>query len=166
MAERRQAARREPIEIEVEDGREFIARPLPWMQANDLGNEIIRQNTESANEFVKMWVNDVGLPELQMQFSQKIKDWHTVLKLAFPEVTEEQWTKPRVLDAGECAELVLASLDVNHLEQIKHLVDPNSPALTNLGGTDTSPETEGNGQKTPSTPDSESAGSPVPTPSS
>lgn len=165
MPERRQATRREPIEIEVEDGRVFTAHPLPWMQANDLGNEIVKQNMEAANDFVHMWINDEGLPELQMQFQVKIKDWHTPLKMAFPEVTEEQWTEPAVLSADECASLLLASLDVNHLEHIKHLVDPNSPTPTNLGGTATSPEPEGNGQKTESTADSESTASPEPMPS-
>lgn len=165
MSERRQAVRKEPIEVVVEDGRMFVARPLPWMQANELGSEIIRQNIENANELVKLWISDAGVPELQMQFQKKITDWHVILKMAFPDVDVELWSTPRVLDESECAEIAMAALEVNHMEHIKHLIDPNSPAPTIPGGTDISQETEGIGQKTESTADSASVGSPEPTPS-
>lgn len=166
MTERRQAARREPIEIEVADGRVFTAHPLPWMVANDLGNEIVRQNLEAANDLVKLWVNDAGLPEIEMKFQQKISDWQTVLRIAFPDVADEVWRTPRVLSSGECAELLLASLEVNHLEHLKHLVDPNSPTPTMTGGNDSLEAiVAGSGTKIASTPDSASVDSPERIPS-
>lgn len=166
MGERRQATRREPIEVEVADGRVFTAIPLPWMQANDLGNEILRQNQEGTNEFIRMYVNDDGLPQLEMKLKQKIMDWASVLKLAFPSVEDSYWHEPTDLDADQCAQLVLASLDVNHLEHIKHLVDPNSPTPTLPGGMDSSvPGTIQDGPKTVSTVSSDSQVSPEMEPS-
>lgn len=166
MAERRQAARREPIEISTEDGRVFTAHPLPWMQASDLGNNILEQNIQSANELVHLWVNDAGLPELQMKFSQKITDWQTPLRLAYPNEPEEKWHEPFDLSSDELAEILLVALEVNHLEHIKHLVDPNSPTPMKPGGTNTSQATEGNGTRTESTLNSDSPVSAEPTPSS
>lgn len=166
MAERRQAARREPIEIETADGRVFIAHPLPWMQANDLGNEIMRQNVEAANDLVHMWIDDAGLPELQMAFHVKIKDWNSVLKLAFPGEDEAKFHDPADPSSDECADLVIASLEVNHLEHLRHLVDPNSPTPMKPGGTSSSQETEGeSGTKTTSMPSSEPQDSTELTPS-
>jgi hypothetical protein len=164
MAERRQATRRKPIEVEVEDGRVFTAHPLPWMQANDLGSEIVNQNLENANQLVRMWISDEGLPQLQMQFQKKISNWQSILRMAFPEVSDEMWTTPRVLDESECAELMLAALDVNHLEHIKHLIDPNSPTPTIPGGKSISLEPEGNGAKIESTADLDSQDSQESTP--
>jgi hypothetical protein len=166
MAERRQAARRDPIEVELQDGRVFIAHPLPWMVANDLGNEIVRQNLEAANDLVRMWISDAGLPELQMQFAKKITDWQTLFKMAYPDEPEEKWNDPKSPGLDESADLILASLDVNHLEHIKHLVDPNFQPPMLPGGASTSTETEGeSGKRTESTPDSGSVDSTEPTPS-
>jgi len=166
MDERRQATRREPIEVEIDDGRLFIARPLPWLEANDLGNMIVKQNAESFNEFVRLYVSDDGVPQLEAALKQKVNDWTPILRAAFPEDADdnEKWTKPRILTNDECADLVLASLDVNHLEHIRHLVDPNSPTPTLPGGIDTLLSGE-DGQKTTSTADSASVDSPEPTPS-
>lgn len=160
MAERRQAARREPIEVELADGRVFTAHPLPWMVANDLGNEIVRQNLEAANELVNLWVNDAGLPQLQMQFAKKISDWKGLFSTAYPNEPEEKWHDPHDPSLDESADLILAALDVNHLEHIKHLVDPNYQPPMNPGGTDISQETEGaNGTKITSILDSASVDS-------
>lgn len=140
MAERRRAARREPIEVEVEDGRVFIARPLPWTEASDFANEIMRQSVEVTNDLVRMFTTDAGVPQLEMKARQKLEDWHIPLKMAFPDVADEVWIKPRILDMEECAELLIAACDVNHLEHMKHLIDPNSPTPTLLGGNDSSAE--------------------------
>ena len=157
MGERRQVTRNLPIECEVADGRVFIAHPLPWMKANDFGNEVIQQNAAAMNEFVRMWVNDDGLPQLEWQFKAKISDWHSLLKIAFPEVTDKQWSEPRSLDTEECVQLALAACEVNHLEHLKHLIDPNSQTPTIPGGNDTSESAGTNGQKTESTPSSDSS---------
>lgn len=161
MAERRRAARREPIEVEVEDGRVFVARPLPWMQANDLGDEVIRQNAEGVNNAVRLYMAG-DVPQLEATMGVKIKDWNAVLKLAFPDDIESLQNKPPNRD--DCAELILAALDVNNLEQLRQLVDPNFPAPTTTGGANSSePEGTSPGEKTESMPSSsseESTGTP------
>ena len=166
MAERRQAARREPIEIETADGRVFTAHPLPWMNASELANEVMRQNVEAANKLVSMFITDEGVPQLEMQAQEKISDWQSVFRLAYPNEPEEKWHDPHDLSTDECASVVLVALEVNHLEHLKHLVDPNSPTPMPTGGTNSSQETEGNGTKTESTPNSDSQVSTEPTPSS
>lgn len=157
MSERRQATRRTPIEVELEDGRIFTARPLPWMEANDLGNVILQEQAASANDAVRLFMED-NVPQLAVTLQLKVKDWQAVLDRAYPEVTREEWSNPRVPDRDECAALVIASLDVNNLEHLKQLVDPNSPTPTTLGGNDILELAgqETTGQKTPSTPDSSS----------
>lgn len=164
MAERRQATRRDPIEVEVDDGRIFTAHPLPWLRANELGNEIVRQNVESANDLVSLWMNDADMPQIEMKFKQKISDWGPVIGIAFPDEPLEKWNEPRALGHEELAECVMASLEVNHLEHLKHLVDPNSQTPLTNGGL-SSILGEGIGTKTTSTPDSGSTASPEPKPS-
>lgn len=166
MAERRQATRREPIEVETEDGRVFTAHPLSWIEANNLGNEIVRQNVENANDFVRLWMNDADMPQIEMKFQQKISDWGPLVAICFPNEPDEKWHEPRELSSHELADCIIASLDVNHLEHLKHLVDPNSPTPMIPGGTSSSPEPEGNGTKIESIPNSDSTDSIVPTPSS
>mgnify|MGYP003575073192 CR=1 FL=1 len=154
MAERRRATRREPIEVEVEDGRVFVARPLPWMFANDLGDSIIQQNADAVNHTVRLYM-DGDIPQLEASLGVKIKDWQALLKLAYPDDIDSFTEKP--LDRTDCAELILAALEVNHLDHLKPLVDPNSPSPTTTGGNDSS-ALAGTllGQKTESTPSSSS----------
>jgi len=155
MAERRQAARRTPIEVGLEDGRVFVAKPLPWMMANDLGNAVLQEQAAGANESVRLYVED-NIPQLAVQLQLKIKDWQPILDIAYPENTHEEWSKPQAPDRDECAVLVIAALEVNNLEHLVPLVDPNFPPPTTLGGESTSesgmmPETDG--LKMTSTPD-------------
>jgi hypothetical protein len=155
MNERRQASRREPIEVELQDGRVFTAKPLPWMDANDLGNIILQEQAASANEAVRLYMED-NLPQLEVTLQLKVKDWQPVLDKAYPEVTHEEWNTPAAPSRDECADLVIASLEVNHLDHLKSLVDPNFQTPTMPGGSDTS-EPAGIttiGQKTTSTLDS------------
>jgi hypothetical protein len=133
MVERRQVSRREPIEVEVR-GRVFVAEPLPWQVVGDLGNEIVRQNAEAANEAIRLYVQD-DIPQLDLKLAQKISDWMALLKIAFPQNSKEDFLD---LDIDEVSELILASVDVNHLQHLRHLVDPNFQTPTNLGGTSTS----------------------------
>jgi len=155
MAERRQATRREPIEVELADGRVFYARPLPWMDANDFGNTILQEQAQSANEAVRLYVED-NIPQLAVSLELKVKDWQSLLNVAYPEVTKEEWSKPKAPDRWEAADLVLAALDVNGLEHLKSLVDPNYQTPTNPGGLGIteSGTSQMNGQKTTSILDS------------
>jgi len=167
MAERRQAARREPIEVELEDGRVFVAKPLPWMEANDVGNIILQEQAASVNEAVRMYMDD-NVPQLEVSLQLKVVNWQPVLDRCYPDITHEQWSTPAAPTRDECAELVIASLDVNHLEHLRGLVDPNFQTPTNLGGSDISESGTMTtaGQKTTSTPDSSEQALPEPTLSS
>lgn len=162
MAERRQATRREPIEIEIRE-QVFVAEPLDWRTAGDFGNEIVRQNVSAMNDAVRMYV-DGNTPQLEMRLSQKIQDWDSLFALAFP---KNKLTEFVGFDVDESATLILAALEVNHLEHLNHLVDPNSRTPMLPGGTDTSGENPLTliGQKTESSPDSSLPESPE-TPSS
>lgn len=155
MTERRQAHRREPIEAEVR-GKVFVAEPLPWMTSGDLGSEIIKQNADATNNAVRLYM-DGDIPQLEMSLIRKISDWDALLKIAFPKNESKDWAG---FDVDECALLALTAMEVNHLEYLNHLVDPNLPALTPNGGNESSeiPET-GLGQKTESTPNSSSEAS-------
>jgi len=137
MAERRQAARREPIEVELQDGRVFTAKPLPWMDANDLGNMILQEQAASVNNAVRLYVED-NVPQLEVSLQLKVTDWQPVLDKCYPENTHLEWSTPAAPSRDECAALVIASLEVNQLEHLIGLVDPNSPTPTNLGGLNTS----------------------------
>jgi hypothetical protein len=157
MPERRQAVRREPIEITLSDGKTYTANPLPWLKAGDLGNEIVRQNADAANEMVRLYVQDDGLPQLEMKLKQKISDWGTVLVLAYPGSTPEEFDR---YDIDECSALVLAALEVNHLTHIKHLVDPNfQPPMPNGGIVSSASGEDLIGQKIASIPPSDSTDS-------
>jgi hypothetical protein len=164
MGERRQVHRREPIEIVLDDGRTFVVKPLPWMQRNDLGSEILRQNTEALNESVRLYMDpELNLPQLEMRLNDKITEPNKILLLIFPDLSVEDFDN---LDFEEITALMLASLDVNHLNHLAPLVDPNSPAPNLIGGITSSEEgqTEETGPKIESSPDSSSLDS-VGTPS-
>ena len=137
MVERRRATRREPIEVELEDGRVFIAHPLPWMAANDLGDQIIQQNADAVNNTVRLYM-DGNIPQLEASLGVKIKDWQALLRLAYPSEAEITSLSENAPNRDDCAELILAALDVNNLVHLKPLVDPNSPTPTTTGGNDSS----------------------------
>lgn len=159
MIERRQAVRKVPIEVEVR-GEVYKAEPLPWLDANELGDEILRQNAEAANSAVRMYVTDNNIPQLELALNRKIQDWQPILDKGYP----GQFTPEivRSLNPDELFELGKAALEVNYLEYLKNLLDPNFQPPTESGGTETS--LKGDGQKTTSSESSSSAES-TPTPS-
>jgi len=158
MAERRQAARRAPIEVELQDGRVFTAEPLPWMEANDLGNLILQEQAASANDAVRLYMED-NLPQLEVSLRLKVMDWQPILRKCYPGITDAQWSDPAAPSRDECADLVIASLEVNNLEHLAPLVDPNFQTPTNRGGSDISESGTmmTAGQKTTSTSESSDA---------
>lgn len=166
MVERRQAQRRQPIEIEVRE-RVVEARPLPWMKRNDLGNEIMRQYSEMLNSTLKSYVEDRTdkpeseepiVPQLEIYLNDKIKDPGAVVRLGYPDYynTEADDQFFDKLDYGEMLDLIYASLDVNHLETLKELVDPNSLAPASSGGPSSPGEDQSDTPSQPSTQDSSS----------
>lgn len=157
MAERRQAHRREPIEVEIR-GEVIEARPLPWLRRNDLGNLVIREYTEMLNSTLKTYVNpDTGAPELEMYLNDKVKDPVAILEVGYPDVKiKDEWEWP------ELYELIYASLDVNDLDHLRALIDPNYQTPTTTGGKNSSGMASrlGDTLRQLSSPDSESQDSP------
>jgi len=165
MPERRQAHRREPIEVEVSTGTVWVAHPLPWTVRNDFGDAIVKASMDAINETVKLYVEDTdgtNLPQIELALSQKIRDWTPILAIAYPNYDKEDFSKFLFED---CVEVTLAAMEVNALSQLNHLVDPNSPTPMLPGGTDTSGETPAtNGVSNGSSLDSASTGLAEPTP--
>ena len=161
MAERRQAHRREPIEVEIQD-EVVTARPRPWLERNDIGNEIMRQYAELLNSSIQAYKNPgTDTPQLSLYLNDKIKDPVAVVVMGYPELEERvDWLNS--LDYDELLELVYATLEVNRLETLRELVDPNYQTPMRNGGTSSSGTEEGmtDTQSQPSSPDSSSQESP------
>lgn len=165
MAERRQVHRREPIEVQLVSGEVVLARPLPWLTRNDLGDLIVKEHTDAINNLTRLFVTSVNVggtevevPQMEAGFQQKIRNWTPILQMAYPDQLDLEKLGTLLFD--ECVELTLASLEINHLEQLKDLVDPNSQSPMIPGGI-SSPEAVGEeaGPKTTSSVDSSSSGS-------
>lgn len=164
MPERRQAHRRETIEVEISTGDVWEVKPLPWTTRNDLGDIIVKQNQDSINDLVRLYYTDVDgtqLPQLELMFSQKIRDWLPIFRIQFPEAPVERFSD---LTFDDCVELAIASLDINGLGDLKNLVDPNSQTQVPSGGTGILGLLGMNGPKDEPSLDSESSASPEPTP--
>lgn len=137
MPERRQAQRREPIEVEIR-GEVVEARPLPWFRRNDLGNEVIHQYAELLNSTLRTYTNpDTGAPEVEMFLNDKLKDPIAILRLAYPHVEEFQGADID-LEYSEIYELLFAALEVNDLKHLREIVDPNFQTPTPPGGSEPS----------------------------
>lgn len=160
MTERRRAVKTEPIVVEVYNGDTFTAQPLYWLDRNELGSEILRQYGDSTNEAIKSFMDESGTPQLSLELNDKLKDPIKVLEMAYPEV--KGW-KDKRLTWPEILELIFASLEVNSLERLKDLVDPNWSAPEKNGGTSSGEADQTNTQNEQSTPDSDSPDSPTPT---
>jgi hypothetical protein len=169
MSERRQAHRRESIEVGVRE-RVVEARPLPWMKRNDLGNEIMRQYSDMLNSTLRAYVDDRTdqkdsespvVPQLEIYLNDKIRDPGTVVRLGYPDYhnTEEDTKFFEELEYPEMLELIYASLDVNQLESLRELVDPNATAPEKNGGANSPGEDQNDTPSQPSTPGSSSQGS-------
>jgi len=152
MAERRQAHRREPIEVEVRD-KVLEAHPLSWIKRNDLGNEIMRQYADLLNSSLRAVKNEdpEAPPELQMYLNDKIADPIGILRRAYP--SDDLLEFFEGLEYDEVLELIYASLEVNQLESLRGLIDPNFRTPTTDGGND-SPGTEEEVTDTPNQPSS------------
>jgi len=133
MAERRQAHRREPIIVEIRE-EEVEARPLPWIQRNDLGNAVIEQYTAMLNSTMRSYVNpETKVPELQMYLNDKLGNPIEILSMAYPNLDiKDEWEWPEIY------ELIYAALDVNELGHLRDLIDPNFQTPTSAGGTSSS----------------------------
>lgn len=162
MSERRQAFRRDPIEIELEqDGRLISVGPVPWEKRNEIGNEIIKQHTAELNEAVKLFVAEDGqTPQLEAKLANKLTDPFQVLQLG---LASDQYEKvvDRKLYLNQITSLLIAIIEVNELAHLRALVDPNSSSPGGLGGIiSTLIPTEDDTQKMESGPDFSPGASP------
>lgn len=156
MAERRQAHRREPIIVELPSGVEIEVHPLPWQARNDVGDEIINQSQEITNEAIRVYVDQTsGAPQLEMRLNEKLRDPGMIVAMGLPGVEI-----PSDTTYSEIHEIIYAILDVNDLEKLRPLVDPNFQTPTTIGGESLSGlESLIDGVKTPSSEGSSSEAS-------
>lgn len=133
MPERRQAFRREPIEIELDEDTVLSIVPVPWERRTDFGNEAIKQHVQIMNEAVRTYVSDDGLPQLEMKLAEKFSDPRELLRLGLSSEVYEQIAE-RELYTNQIVEILMAICELNGLDQLKPLLDPNVVSPTTLGG--------------------------------
>ena len=136
MTERRQAFRREPIEIDFGDAVVSIA-PVSWLRRNDFGNELLRQHSELLNEAVQIYIEESAeteYPQMQAKFASRFSDPIMLLELGLDAATFQQGKAlAGELTFEQISEILLAICDVNKMDQLRPLLDPNSQTPTPLG---------------------------------
>lgn len=133
MDERRQAFRREPIEIDLDETTTISVGPIPWERRTDFGNEVMRQHVEVINETVRLYADpDTGVPQLEAKLGEKFNDPKELLRLGLAEETFQ--SLPTNLYFNQIVEILKACCEVNGLTQLIPLIDPNSTTPTLLGG--------------------------------
>jgi hypothetical protein len=134
MENRRQAFKREPVEVELAPGDVIYIAPVPWEQRNLFADEVVRQNVAILNEAVKIYVDeDTGVPQLEAKLTQKFTDPNKLFELGLlPETLA--MLKTQNLYYNQVVEILLAIVDVNDLTQLKPMIDPNSLTPTPLSG--------------------------------
>jgi len=135
MTERRQAYRREPIEVDL-GGEVISVGPITWLQRNDFGNEVMRQHTQILNEAVQIYVDESAeeaIPQLEAKFAEKFIDPYRLFELG---LDDENYQRLKSMDLydNQIVEILFAICDVNRLDQLRPLLDPNSLTPTKLGG--------------------------------
>ena len=133
---RRRVFRRESVTIELESGLELVARPLPWQQRNDFGDLIMQDYLKAMNESLQAIASeDESTPQLIGALADKLRNLDGMFKAAFPEVIDDDLITS--LTYEEILNCIMVALDVNKLDKLKPLIDPNfqAPGLTsgNLG---------------------------------
>ena len=165
MDERRQVHRRKPIVLITEENGEFIAKPLEWQKRNDLGEEVLQQNVAITNEAVKLFKDEAGSILVDAKLQEPLSDPFKILGMAYPDKKPEDFEG---LSFDEIFELIHVALDVNHLERLWRLLDPNSNPPEENGGTNSSAgemtELVPTGPKTESTEDFSSSSEETVTP--
>lgn len=131
-SERRQAHRRQSIIVELEEGVLFEAKPLPWLKRNDFGNEVVKQHTASINEAVRLYTDpETNVPILEAKLYERITDpIGLITDFAYPGTKAKDLNN---LTWRQLIELLLAALEVNDLQHLARMIDPNSQAPTENG---------------------------------
>lgn len=159
MTERRQAYRREPIEIDLGNDTIISIGPVSWLKRNDFGNEVMRQHSDIINEAVKIYLDENAenaVPQIEARFAEKFTEPYKLLELGLDPDTYKTLVDLD-LTYEQIVAILLAICDVNKLSQLYPLLDPNSLTPTPLGGLISKLVSgEDDTQKTESSPDSSS----------
>lgn len=127
----RQTTRPTPRQITAgPDGHVFTAAPLPWRKRNDLGNLINSSYMDSITEAIRAFTEDgERVPEVKVNFRESLFDWEGVFKLSYPTEDAAEFEK---LDIYEMREVLCGALEVNGLESLRYMIDPNfqNPLVT------------------------------------
>lgn len=171
MSDRRQAFRREPIELWLDDKTMISIGPIPWEKRNDFGNELVRQNTEIINEAVRIYVDEEsGLPHLEAKLGEKFSNPLALFELGLDPMVFEV-VRGLKLYQNQVVEILLVICEVNDLEKLKVMIDPNLMAPTPIGGLlsalaakgdDTLKEESGPDSSSQDSPENQSGPSPIP----
>lgn len=135
MSERRQAFRRDPIEIDLGGDTIISVGPVPWQQRNDFGDEVVRQNLDVINESVSLYIDpETSAPQLEAKLGQKFNDANELLKRGLDETTYGMVMSINPLYHNQIIAILIAVCEVNDLEHLLPLIDPKLIAPTSLGG--------------------------------
>lgn len=133
MSDRRQAFAREAIEIDLGD-RVVTVAPVPWVQANDFGNEVVQQNVTILNEVAVIYsAPDSDIPQLSMKLAQKWTDPRRLLELGLPAEEFEKIKSVSLYD-NQISAILVAAAEVNGLKQLLPILDPNLESPATLSG--------------------------------
>jgi len=138
MTERRQAFRRDPIEVELDKNLVISVGPVSWLKRNDFGNEVMKQHSSIINDAISIFTGTGGddmVTQIQAKFSEKFTEPYILLELGLEPATFEQVKAIDPLYDNQIVELLLAICDVNKMDQLKPLLDPNFQTPTTNGGT-------------------------------
>lgn len=155
----RKTTRREPISITAElangDEHKFDAKPLPWRVRNDLGEAINAMYANALNLEIRALTDDDGnVTGLQGSMFEKVMDYPGLFIFAFSEweiddAGEAKAKKPpskadtaafNQIDFDQMIEVLVAALDVNGLDRLVHLLDPERKKAPLTGASE--PQTE------------------------
>ena len=169
MTEGRRVTRREPITTTVVLGGgkevEFIAHPLPWRKRNDFGEALNSMYSAALNEELKIDTNAEGVAVgLVGGFFDAHMDYPGLFTLGYSTYDDElNAIEPAAaltktfdqLDFDPMIEVLGAVLEVNGLERIAHLLDPERKVLRLTGASESAnEETTSAGEKMESPSDS------------
>jgi hypothetical protein len=151
-ARERMATRREPITVTVDIGAskpvEFVAKPLPWTKRNDVGDAVnLMYGAALTHELQATRDEEGNLTALQGGLFEKGMDYRGLFVLGYSEYDVDDDGEVSVkaeppkslmgafnrLEFDQMIEVLTAVLDVNGLDRIKHLLDPERKKALLIG---------------------------------
>ncbi len=148
--ERRVVSRHDPIIVEADDVSVEI-RPVPWRQRNQLGTCIAQSYTNALNESLATNRDEAGNFTFDARPFESFFDYEAVLTMALPGVSKTEIDK---LDFDGILTVLDAVLEVNRLERMAHMLDPDRRSAPNFQPPPAEEGTSDDGPKTESSSDS------------